>query len=156
MTDDPRDPRLRKQLAGHPFMHGLPADDLDVFAELGTFTEFDVRAIIFEGAGRADRFYLIRSGVVSLSVDGDGSYPRTIELISEGSALGWSWLFPPYQWQFDAVAQTPVRAVGFDAHELRARFEADPAFGYRVMLRIAEVMAQRLHATRLQVLNLSK
>lgn len=156
MADDAHDPRLRKQLAGHPFMQGLPTEDLDVFAELGTFTEFEAQDVIFKGQDHADRFYLIRSGVVSLSVDADGSYPRTIELISEGSALGWSWLFPPYQWHFDAVAQTPVRAIGFDAAELRSRFEADPALGYRVMLRIAEVMAQRLHATRRQVLSLSK
>lgn len=156
MTDDADHARLGKQLAGHPFIHGLSADDIGVFVELGSFAEFEVREVIFEAGGNADRFYLVRSGVVSLSVDADGSYPRTIELISEGSALGWSWLFAPYKWQFDAVAQTPVRAIMFVAAELRSRFETDPSFGYRVMLRIAEVMAQRLHATRRQVLNLSK
>ena len=80
--------------------------------------------------------------------------PRTIQEIAEGSALGWSWLFEPYQWQFAAIAITPVRTIAMDAAELRRQFEEQPACGYHVLERVSHIMAERLHATRRQVLNL--
>ncbi len=142
-------------LVGHPFVRGLEPADLEVFVDLGVLTEFEPRQIIFSSGDPAEVFYLVRSGVVALEVDAGGSYPRRIQNLTEGAALGWSWLFPPYVWQFDAVAQTPVRAIGFDAAALRSRFDEQPATGYRVMARIAEVMSERLHATRHQLLNLA-
>ncbi len=150
-----RDPgRIRQQLAGHPFAHGLEAHDIEFFVEHGELVEFQPHDIIFSTGQAADTFYLVRSGVVALQVDAGGSFPRTIQHLNEGSALGWSWLFPPYEWQFDAVARTPVRGLGFDAVALRERFKDDPAVGYRVMERVALLMAQRLQATRHQLLNL--
>lgn len=149
------DPRVRRMLAGHPFVQGLEPEDLEIFVEHGVLTEFESNQIIFASGDPADVFYLVRSGVVALQVDAGGSYPRTIQNLTAGSALGWSWLFPPYVWQFDAVALTPVRTIGFEAAALRARFEEQPATGYRVMARVAEVMSERLHATRHQLLNLA-
>ncbi len=152
---DHTDQRVRNMLAGHPFVRGLEPDDVEVFADLGRLVEFAPGQIIFASGDGADVFYLVKSGVVSLQVDAGGPYPRTVQNLHEGAALGWSWLFPPYVWQFDAVAQTPVRTIGFDAAELRNRFEEQPATGYRVMARVAEVMSERLHATRHQLLDLA-
>ncbi len=147
--------RIRQQLAGHPFVQGLEQHHVDVFVQLGHFAEFGARDIIFRAGQPADTFYLVRSGVVALQVEAGGAYPRTISHITEGSALGWSWLFEPHEWQFDAVAQTPVRTIAFDAAALRDEFGRDPTCGYQVMARVAEVMAERLHATRHQLLHQS-
>ena len=32
----------------------------------------------------------------------------TIETLDAGEILGWSWLFPPYRWHFDAPRVEPV------------------------------------------------
>ena len=154
MDAEQPDPRVRQQVIGHPFVKGLDPEDAEVFIKLGRLVEFAARDIIFRAGEPADTFYLIRSGVVALQVDAAGTVPRTIQTITEGSALGWSWLFAPYEWQFDAQAQTPVRGIACDASALRERFLNNPACGYRVMARVAEVMAKRLHATRRQLLTL--
>jgi hypothetical protein len=78
----------------------------------------------------------------------------TIETIGEGEVLGWSWLFPPYRWQFDAQAVGLVRAIAFDGRCLRGKCEEDHDLGYWLMQRFAQVMSQRLQATRLQLLDL--
>ena len=57
-------------------------------------------------------------------------------------------------WHFDARAQTPVQAICFDAVCLRELCEQDHELGYRLMQRIAKVMADRLQATRHQVTEL--
>jgi len=46
-----------------------------------------------------------------------------------------------------------VQALLFEGPDLRAMCEADTAFGYALMLRLLGVVAQRLQATRLQVLD---
>jgi CRP/FNR family cyclic AMP-dependent transcriptional regulator len=150
------DPRVRQQLAGHPFVRGLEPRFIDALGARGHLVEFEPREVIFREGDPADTFYLVRSGIVALQVDAGEPFPQAIQHINEGSALGWSWLFPPYEWQFDAVAQTPVRAMAFDAAALREEFEADPFFGYHIMGKVAELMVKRLHATRHQLIHASR
>ena len=76
-----------------------------------------------------------------------------IETIEAGEVIGWSWLFPPYRWHFDARALTSVRATGFDGACLRAKCDDDPALGYDLMSRFAQVLIERLQWTRLRLLD---
>jgi CRP/FNR family cyclic AMP-dependent transcriptional regulator len=77
----------------------------------------------------------------------------TLQTLGEGDLLGWSWLFPPYIWQFDARAQEDVRATAFDGACLRTKCDADPALGYDLMKRLARLVSSRLEATRRQLLD---
>jgi CRP-like cAMP-binding protein len=74
--------------------------------------------------------------------------------LGPGDILGWSWLFPPYVWKFDARAREAVRATAFDGACLRKKCDADPAMGYELMKRLAHLVSKRLEATRLQLLDL--
>jgi hypothetical protein len=74
----------------------------------------------------------------------------TIQTIVAGEALGWSWLFPPYLWHFDARSHAATEAVAFDARVLRQHAEIDHSFGYELAMRLGQVMLQRLQATLVQ------
>jgi CRP/FNR family transcriptional regulator, cyclic AMP receptor protein len=76
-----------------------------------------------------------------------------IETIDAGEVVGWSWLFAPYRWHFDARAGSLVRATSFDGVCLRAKCESDPKLGYELMSRFAQVMIRRLQWTRLRLLD---
>ena len=67
--------------------------------------------------------------------------------------LGWSWLIPPYRWRFDARAIDLTRAIALDGKCLRGKCDQDPRLGYELLKRVAAIMAERLHATRLQMLD---
>jgi CRP/FNR family transcriptional regulator, cyclic AMP receptor protein len=67
--------------------------------------------------------------------------------------LGVSWFFPPFQWQFGAVAVQPAELFECDAAAVRGRCEADPAFGFEFTRRMIVVVAKRLQATRTQLLD---
>jgi CRP/FNR family transcriptional regulator, cyclic AMP receptor protein len=67
--------------------------------------------------------------------------------------LGWSWLIPPYKWRFDARAIETTRALALDGKCLRGKCDEDPRLGYELLKRIAAIIAERLHATRLQMLD---
>ena len=83
-----------------------------------------------------------------------GRGPLTIETIEAGDVVGWSWLFPPHAWHFDARAVAPVRAIEVDGACLRAKCEKDPVLGYDLMSRFSAVLLERLNATRFRLANL--
>ena len=70
------------------------------------------------------------------------------ETIGPGDLLGWSWMFPPYVWQFTARAVGPTTAVFFYGTILREYCEKDHSLGYELFRRMSAVMVKRLQATR--------
>jgi CRP/FNR family transcriptional regulator, cyclic AMP receptor protein len=139
-------------LAAHPFLRGMPSEQLDALAETASEVTFPARHRLFDDGGNAGHFWLIRSGQVALDLDVPGQGPMVIETLGMGELLGWSWLFPPYRWAFGAVAVRPVQAFEFDAAALRAHCASDPALGYELTQRVARVLAHRLQATRVRLI----
>ncbi len=154
MSEHPAVSTAAHHVAVHPFVRGLTPDDIATLQDLATIEEFASGEYVFEAGGEADVFYLVRTGVVALELP-DTRTGTTLMTVHEGAALGWSWLHEPRRWQFSARARTPVRALAFDAGELRSWFMEDTAAGFRVMLRLSELMAERLHATRHQLIQLT-
>jgi CRP-like cAMP-binding protein len=137
-------------LAAQPFLEGLSERQLEILVGDTMSAEFKTGDLIFNEGSPADRFYLLISGKVELespSEERDNS-PVLIETIGAGSVLGWSWLFPPYFWHFDARAVTPVKAIFFYGTRLREQCENDHELGYELMKRMNAVVVERLQATR--------
>ncbi|MFE2212046.1 cyclic nucleotide-binding domain-containing protein [Streptomyces canus] len=103
---------------------------------------------IFEAGGTADRFWVIRSGAVSLTQQVTAHHRVTVGGLGSGDLLGWSWLFPPYQWDFGAEAFSPVRAHEFDAAAVLRLCEEDQQLGMILVRSVAEILAHRLETTR--------
>ena len=109
--------------------------------------------VIREGAD-ADTLFLVRSGRVALEIVVPGRAPTQVEMLREGDILGWSWMFAPYKWQLDARAVEPTLAFAFDAKCVRAKMEADHAFGYALSRPLLFHLHQRLERVRMQRLDL--
>ena len=141
-------------LAGVPFFEGLRHAELETIAACGQNVHFDAGATLFREGDAADTFYVVRHGSVAIETFVPARGSMMIETIESGEVIGWSWLFPPYRWHFDAKALGLVRATMFDAACLRQKCEADTAFGYDLMGRFAQVMIERLQWTRLRLLDM--
>jgi CRP-like cAMP-binding protein len=125
----------------------MPTACLDALAHLASQANFKAGTLLFREGEPANRFYLLETGTISVQTHSAGR-PLTVQTIDPGEVLGWSWLFPPFFWHFDARADGDTSAIMFDAPALRLACERDPALGYEVMKRMAEVVAQRLQSTR--------
>ena len=145
---------IEHHLRVHPFLRDMGEDRISALAGCAGLQHFETGAVIFRREEPADRFILIRTGMVTLELGPDAHNPLRVQALHEGEVLGWSWLFDPPVWHFDARAQTPVQAIAFDAACLRRLCEEDHELGFRLMQRIAQVMADRLQATRRQVTQL--
>lgn len=135
-------------LAAQPFLRGMPQAGLDALAAEAADVTFPAGHRIFDEGGYAGKFWLIRSGRVALDMRVPGKGPVVIDTIGMGQVLGWSWLFPPYQWAFGAMCAAPVEAFEFNAPAVRACCAADPVVGYELTRRLIRVLATRLQCTR--------
>ena len=140
----------------HPFLEGLSPEYLSILAECAMPTDFKPEQIIFREGEMANRFYLILAGHVVLEADAKGSRSVPVDLITAGDVLGWSWLFPPYTWNFTARAVDSVRAIFFYGTWLRERCTDDRPFGCELIRRMAAVAIRRLQAARQQLVHLAR
>jgi CRP/FNR family transcriptional regulator, cyclic AMP receptor protein len=132
---------------------GLAREQLELIAGCGRNEHVESGAFLLREGNPADRFFLIRRGAVAIEVHAPGRGALTIETLHAGDAVGLSWLFEPYRWQFDARAVEPSELIGFDAVCLRGKLEADHDLGYELMRRFTANLIDRLQATRLQLLD---
>ena len=136
-----------------PLFQGLAPDELGLIAGCGSNVRFGDGELLFREGDDASTFFLLRHGSVALEMFVPGRGPVTIETLEAGEVVGWSWLFPPHRWHFDARALSLVRATSFDGGCLRGKCEADPRLGYDLMSRFAQVIVDRLQWTRLRLLD---
>lgn len=141
-------------LAQHPFFSRLNPRYHQLLVGCASNVRFTAGEIILQQGQEADTFYLIREGKVALEVVAPGHGSLTIETLGSGEMLGWSWLIPPYLWEFDARAVEMTRAIALDGKCLRGKCEADHELGYELMKEVAFTLGQRLDATRLRLLDL--
>ena len=140
-------------LAENSFFQGMPATYLETMAGCGKLVQFKPDQFLLREGSQADTFYLIREGEVAIESHLPAAAPLTVTRVSSGEFTGYSWLFPPYRNHFDSRALTRVLAIALDGACLRGKAEADHELGYQLMQRFAQVMLNRLQASRLQMLD---
>ena len=145
---------LESILAEHPFFKNLEPRYLQLIAGCATNVRFDAGQYIFREDDEANHFYLIRHGKVALEVFSVQRGPLVIQTIDEGDVLGWAWLVPPYRTVFVARAIELTRAIALDGRCLRGKCEQDHDLGYELMKLFAQIIVERLHAARLQLMDI--
>jgi CRP/FNR family cyclic AMP-dependent transcriptional regulator len=141
---------LEAQVAAHPFLIGMITSHLRLLADVAMRSHFTTGQVIFRKGETANRFYLIERGKVALESSTSDEVVK-IDEVGAGDLLGWSWIFPPYVWHFDARAIEPTTAIFLYGTILREYCEADPALGYELFKRMSEVMMHRLQAARVKL-----
>jgi len=136
-----------------PLFQGLAPEQLELIAGCGSNCHYSEGELLFREGDDADTFYVLRHGSVALETFVPARGAVSIETLDAGEVVGWSWLFAPYRWHFDARALSVVRATSFDGACLRGKIEGDHELGYALMSRFAQVMIERLQSTRLRLLD---
>ncbi len=134
-------------LAAHPFSKGWAPQHLEWLVVGAMLVEHGKGDLIFKQGDPASRFYFIVSGSVALTHAGLKSNVH-IQTLSAGEVLGWSWLFPPFAWHFNAMVIEPARLIALDGERIRDCASRDHDFGYELMSRICQVVIRRLQVTR--------
>jgi len=145
---------MATRVALHPFLAGMNHAQLALLTDCAMPVRFKTGQTIFPEGEMANRFYLIERGKVVLESSVQLDNPVVIETIGAGDLLGWSWMFPPYVWNFTARATELTDAIFFYGTILREYCERDPSLGYELFKRMAPIMLRRLQAARKKMLSI--
>jgi CRP/FNR family cyclic AMP-dependent transcriptional regulator len=144
---------LERIIAQHPFLKDLESEYIKLIVGCASNVRFNPDKFLFREGEEANQFYMIRQGKVALQISAGHRGVITVQTVREGDILGWSWLIPPYRWRFDARALELTRAIALDGKCLRTKSEEDHNLGFELLKRFSKIIADRLEATRLQLLD---
>lgn len=137
----------------HPLFNGMDPARVDFIAGCGSLQRFAEGELIARENQPADSFYLLLEGRAAIEVHHPNQPAVPVMTLGANDVVGWSWLIPPYRWEFDIRAVTPLRTVQFDGRCLRDKCEADTAMGFDLLRRLLATMAARVHQSRFQSLD---
>jgi CRP/FNR family transcriptional regulator, cyclic AMP receptor protein len=142
------------KLSHHVVLEGLTPAQIETLESCAEAVQYPTGSRLIEQGRRADRFFLIESGRVSIEVYSRERGPRPIQEVGAGALLGSSSWVEPYKWQFDARAIAPTRALVFNARAVQDKCDADAELSAALLKRFFIALAQRLDAAQKQLLEL--
>lgn len=145
---------LEEVLRGMDFVADFSPETIRHLATIAKRDCYSRGTVLFREGEQSDAFYIIHSGHVSLEMCMPAHGCTQLLTLGPGETVAWSALVGNGRMTANARAADDVELIEFSGAELIARCEADPAFGYHLMRRLASGLAKRLLATRLQMLDL--
>ncbi len=146
-------PSIEDYLSAHDFFSGLDRDSMAFLSNSAAERQIEKGDVLFKQGERADKFYLLLSGQVSVQVPALMGPALEIQNLGKDQILGWSWLIQPYRWNFMARAMEDSELLEFDGAAILARCEENPRFGYELLKRFAALMSERLNAARQKMMD---
>ena len=146
MGSDDQD--LRSRVAAHPFLAGMSEAHLHLLSDCAAHNRFDGDQIVFRAGDPARGFYLVESGRVAVEGVSPGGGAVTIDVVSAGEPLGWSWMYEPFVCEYGGRALEATTAIFVDAACLTTHRAADLTLGHELFKRMSQVMVRRLSAAR--------
>jgi len=140
-------------LSGLALFAGLEQAYLQFLADCARQRSLGRDDVLFKYGTPADQFFLVVRGAISVEVPAIQGPPVGLQSPGPGEVLGWSWLIPPYRWNFQARAVEPSEVIEFDGKAVLERCERDPAFGYEILKRFSALMSERLEFARRKMMD---
>jgi CRP-like cAMP-binding protein len=140
--------RVLTVLRAAPFTQGMESKHIKKLASLAVEVKFRPDEVIFREGDEGRAIYLIQEGEVVVESHVAGHGQVTMLTLGPGELLGWSSLFPPRRKTSSARTIKPTWAIAIDADQLQEAFHTDHELETAVIRRVADVIANRLKATR--------
>ncbi len=137
-------PLTGTDLEGYELLTGLPMEDLNAMAACGKRIEVATGETIFRQGDVANLFCLLEEGKVTVMLESPGGETANVLAVRRREPFGWSSVIEPRTYTGGAQAIDRSQVLRFDATALLAVFEKRPMLGYRIMSRLAAIIARRL------------
>jgi CRP-like cAMP-binding protein len=143
-----------EMLSQSSLFEGLTEDQLKAIADIAEETSCQHGAVLFWEGDLAEYLYILLEGEINIFVQLSSRPERvTVSVISEPYLpVGWSGLVAPHVYTASALCEADCRLVAIDGEALMRVLENDPALGFVVMRRVAEMLSSRARNTRFALL----
>jgi len=135
------------------FFQGLSETHLKHIAQIAELQTVASGAPVFREGDASSHVYIVSEGRVSLEIRVPGRGAVQIQTVGSGELLGWSPMLESGPMTATARSVAPSRLIALHVPQLLALCQRDPSLATELMRRTALALAQRLKATRLQLLD---
>lgn len=133
---------LRQAIARAPMFDGLDGAHVDFLAAQSRAIFLPSGQVLFRKGTPSTGFYMVRDGLMQLSVSNSEGIVRVVEILRPGSAFGHAVMFVHEPYPVDAAALADTQLVFVPAAAVDRVLDEDPAMA-RIML---SSMARRLQS----------
>jgi CRP-like cAMP-binding protein len=142
-------------LKGMDIFEFLNLEELKDIAKLAKIEEFEQGKFIFKEGEKAEKIYMVLEGRVSIEITIYPGKMAPVYTMTKGKFFGYPSLLRVHRFTTAARCLDKVKVVSVVADELENKiFKKDCRRGYLVMKMAAELIAQKLSDTRMQLLSL--
>jgi CRP/FNR family cyclic AMP-dependent transcriptional regulator len=137
-------------LSEFTLFRNLPEELLAKVAALGEESTFSQGDSIFREGEEADKLHFLLNGEIVLKVKLT-SRPEhiTVSAVSQQyEGFGWSGIVPPYHYTASAICEVDCKVLTVPGEDFMKLLSDNPAAGFTVMKRLAELIASRLRNSR--------
>jgi CRP/FNR family transcriptional regulator, cyclic AMP receptor protein len=145
-------PNILDSFASHEFLKNLKQRHLMKLAQGAKPFAQKTGEFLARVGTTSPGLWLIKSGKVEIDIRRPDQQSLALQTLGPGEIVGWSWVVPPYQSQFDCKVMEDVSGLFFDGHWLREQCEQDHELGYYLLRQTLAVLSSRAAATRMQLL----
>jgi CRP-like cAMP-binding protein len=155
-------------LRRYEYFSGLDANQIATLAQLADKKAFEEGDYIFHEGEDVDEFYLVIDGAVGIVIevpDHDIEQPVSGQLTGEmktkdiaistigaGMIFGWPGIIPPHEANATAKALTLCNVIAINALGLQKSFKHDNDLAYKMTLKAAQVIRDRLRDLQIESL----
>jgi CRP-like cAMP-binding protein len=145
-------------ISRYPFFADFNRDQISTLANVAEGITKQTGEFIFHEGDNLESFYIVIEGAVGVvheapQMDGDGQKTDILfSAVGPGGTFAWSALVPPHKATASTKALSPCWLVSFDRKKLIEKFEKDYEFGYRMLIKVAQISRDRLRDTRIESL----
>lgn len=140
----------KESLASFDLFKEVPESVLEEVANLCEEIFVQKDGFVFREGETADKLHLLVKGSIALRVNLT-SRPEsvTVSIVSRPhQTLGWSGIVAPNHYTASAFCEEDSRLIAIPADKFMQVLQAHPEAGFKVMLRITEIISDRLRNSR--------
>lgn len=136
------------------FLQDFSDDHLQHLASLAEIKEFPADSVVFREGQPSSSVYLVVRGDITLEFNVPTRGAMQFQSVGCGELLGWTPVLGLGSMTSTASVHAPSTLLVLNAAQIQAFCAYDLSFGFAFMQRTAQVLASRLSATRLLVMDL--
>lgn len=145
------DPRELRHVS---IFEDLTVEEIRLVTPLCSTARYAKGTTLFEEDRPATDLFVLQTGRIVIMMSGAQGHQTLVYSVEPGQAFSWSALVPPRKYTASAVAVESSETIVINGRKLAHLLKKNPALGYKVMCRIAQLISKRLRHTRLQLLNI--
>lgn len=139
-----------EMLANFDLFRDIPTNVLEEVSNVCEEVYVAKDGYVFREGERADKLHLLVKGSIALRVKLTSRPDSvTVSIVSRPhQTLGWSGVVSPNHYTASAFCEEDSMLVAIPADKFMAILEAHPEVGFKIMLRITEIISDRLRNSR--------